>query len=412
MIVTHKAREALFRYPYWETFGIVVLYLLAGYMLDPNDICIIASEFSIMTIILATITLFHGISSGLLAIVLFGLAMKMGYEVFNYFYFLRELVLVLVFGEFHYYWLRTITQLKAQEKYTEKKFTEIGKAFYMLKISHDQIEKSYVTKPMSLRNSIRLIKEGHSSDNIHNSYQNFLSLIKKTLNIELAYLGKINPKGEIEIVAQSPGAASFNSRDLMVVNALGQQKPIFVSSMDSNESSDYLAVIPVISHNKNIGLFAIEKMPFLSFNKDNLIAASILVSYYFDEIYKIESLEEIGEFSQHFDGNFRFELCRLVKLKREFSLNSSLLILKSYNKLTTHLIKEQALGGLRTLDLYTINDKGAYDIIVILFPFVDQSSIKGFVRRIDEIDKNQENIQYSSFSISEISLMNAYIEGP
>ncbi|MDQ7066885.1 MAG: hypothetical protein Q9M40_02155 [Sulfurimonas sp.] len=79
------------------------------------------------------------------------------YPVFAYIEFLVALMMTLIFSEFHYYWGQKIKQAEIQANYRGAKLDELSKAFYTLKISHDQLEKNYVVKPMSIRNSIEYI---------------------------------------------------------------------------------------------------------------------------------------------------------------------------------------------------------------------------------------------------------------
>jgi len=412
MIITSKAREYFFNYPYLETFIIIGSYLAIGYYIDPKDIFMLKYDFSSLTIFLSIITLFHGISSGLLAMMILGVVMKFGYDEFKYLYFLKEFVLVMIFGEFHYYWTRAIMYHSAEDKFTREKLSELSKAFYMLKISHDQIEKSYVVKPMSLRNSILNLKEKFDENKIDIFYKDFLLLLEKTLNIESAFLISIKGNNSMSILAQTDKDEILEKNDLLILDTLKREIPLYVSSDDMYSESRYLAVIPIISNDTNIGLLIISKMPFMSFNKDNLISATILVNYMFDELRKLEIIREIDDFLPTFQINFRFESYRLKELNREYHTESTILIIKSYDKLKTHLMIESVNKNLRTLDVMSSIIGDTLDIIAILFPFADTTSVDGFIKRIynnAQIGDKDNNVKQSSFSISDISLIEQYI---
>ena len=409
-VLTNSFRNKLDKYSYLETSIIMGLYLSLGYYFNSEDICMFESKLSILTILLAIITLFHGVSNGLLAIVIIGITMKFSYDEFIYEYFLSEFVLVLIFGEFHYYWNRKISEHAVQSDFINKKLSELGKAFFMLKISHDQIEKSYVSKPMSLRNSIGMIKNSLKSEGNKEGYEQLLTLIKKTANIESAYVGSVNKHGTINILAQSDSDDMFDSSDLMVKKALEEMMPIYVSSNVENYASQYLAVIPAVSNKEILGLFVIKKMPFLAFNRDSMITVSILVSYFFDELNKVKILKSMDKTCHGLQDNFRFEVYRQHIIYKKHGIESTLLIWKSYDKLQTHLLVEKIEKKLRALEVLSLVENNTYDIIAILFPLSGKSSVKGFLYHLDVAINLNTDIEYSIFSIADLSLVTSYME--
>jgi hypothetical protein len=363
--------------------------------------------------VLTIITLFHGISSGLLAISLFGIAMKFGYYDFSYETFLGELVLVLIFGEFYYYWTQTIMMQKAEAEFSRHKLQELSRAFYALKISHDQIEKSYVVKPMSIQNSIRKIKDDFYSENRDDFFQRFLQLLMKVFIIEDAMLLEVKNGKNMVLVAASDEKLKFDKNDLMVVDIFEKKMPVYVSDSDNYSAGRYLAVLPALADNEIVGILAIEKMPFMSFNKDTLISVSILVNYMFDELHKMRILKKIDDFMPYFQENFRFEIYRLNMLFKKHSTRSTVLIFRSKDKLKTHLMLDAAGQNLRALDVISSTVVEGADIIAILFPFSDVSSVRGYIEKIKQIVEIEDVslVETASFSVSEISLIEHFVLG-
>lgn len=155
-------------------------------------------------------------------------------------------------------------------------------------------------------------------------------------------------------------------------------------------------------------------MPFMSFNKDNLISATILSNYMFDEMDKMNILEQIDNFLPLFQSNFRFEAYRLYKLNEKFDTDTTMLLFKSYNKLSIHLLLEIIEKNLRTLDVMSHIVIDDYQIVAVLFPFSDRTSTVGFIDRIysiASIKEYKEHIMYTSISIKNIELIEEYIEG-
>ena len=151
--------EKLHAHAYIETLVILFSYLLVGWLINPDDICILNGQISYILILLSVITLFHGFETGLLSISILAIFMWFFYSTFQYVEFLTALMMTLIYGQFHYYWTRRINDSEISSEYKSTKLDELSKSFYALRISHDQLEKNYVIKPMSLRNTILQIKE-------------------------------------------------------------------------------------------------------------------------------------------------------------------------------------------------------------------------------------------------------------
>jgi general stress protein CsbA len=407
MLLTGKKRRLIAKYAYLETLIIVGLYLAIGYWIDPQDICLMESSISFLTILLAVVTLFHGVASGLLAVMLIGVAMKFGYTEFSYQAFLALLVLVLIFGEFHYYWKRTISQHQTEAIFTRQKLEEMSKAFYMLKISHDQIERSYIVKPMSIRNSIRLVKEEYNNGERERFYHYFIQMLKENFSVNKAILVKLLPDGKYEILASSQEDEPFDSKDLMVESALKKKTPIYVSSSDRYSASRYLAVLPAIVNDKVIGLLAIESMPFMSFNKDALVSITVLTGYIFNEAHKLFVLQKIKGFLPEFQENLRFETHRLKLIHQNYGVESTLLVFRSRDRLAMHQLKDTIYRNRRSLDIVDDVRFDGVDTIVALFPFADISAVEGFLERIGkhiDLTDGSGTVEVGRFLMSQLDL--------
>ncbi|MBU0719751.1 hypothetical protein KJ877_00255 [bacterium] len=261
-------------YAYLETLVIVGIYLLVGYMMNPEDICILKGEIPYILILLAIVTLFHGFESGMITTSILALAMWYFYPTFQYVDFLIVLMMTLIFSEFNYYWNKRIKEAETDSEYRGIKLNELSKAFYTLKISHDQLEKNYVIKPMSLRNSIAVIKETNFTDKDH--YENFLKLLEKAFNVSIATIAyKETEDTGFKMIARSSDLnEDADFEDPLVKDVLERKKPIYISD-DVNNKSKYIAVVPALQNEETVGLLLIEKMPFMSFNKENLISISL-----------------------------------------------------------------------------------------------------------------------------------------
>ena len=400
--------DKLRQHAYLETIVIVGLYLGIGFFVDPNDICILQADVSYILVLLAVITLFHGMASGILAMSIVGFCMWYFYEVFDYVEYLVALLMTLLFSEFHYYWNRKIKDAEAESDYRGIKLDELSKAFYTLKISHDQLEKNYVLKPMSLRNSIGMIKDSAYEE--QENYEKFLQLLEKAFRISVATVIEIKDD-TFEVIAHSTGAIlEDHLEDILIQNVLDRKKPIYISD-NVNQQSKYIAVIPALEQNTVVGLLLIEHMPFMSFNKENLISISILFEYFFNEVRKLTVLSNMEHISMVNDGDFRFEYHRLYNLKKMYGVNSITLVFKIPDRLMAERMFNSIEKLLRSLDVVTMVNYEKVNYVALLFPFSDKAAAFGFMNRLFSKldDVREEDFEHMTFDFDKQDLLNKYL---
>lgn len=410
MLFTHKLRLEVSKYAYLETFILVMIGLALGYNIEPADPLLIKDEIIYIVLILMVITLFHGISNGLFAIFLISLCMEFFYDEFPVREFLNILMIVLILGEFHYFWKRKIIQNTSKNTYLRVKLDELTNAFYTLKISHDQLEKNYVFKPMGLRNSIRLLKDSYAKD--ENFYTEFLTLLNKSFNVNEAQLCYVK-NNKLYDVSDKSAQEEIGSNDPMIEMALVKKSPMYISSQEVQNNSKYLAVIPAVSHNSIKGVLLITKMPFLAFNKDTLITISVLISYFLDELEKWESIKLAKSENPIVDDNFAFELKRLYKFYRMYDIESTILVIKTEDELLSHQIIQMIQKNLRSLDMLSTHNNSKHYVLGLLFPFADEASAQGFLKRLFgllKLQEDDERIELSFFDISQIEIIKRYGE--
>jgi len=424
------------KYAYTETIIMVAMYLGIGYLVDSNDICMLNTDVSFILILLAIITLFHGFENGILALSILAISMGLFYPVFAYIEFLVALMMTLIYSEFHYYWGQKIKTAEIQAKYRGAKLDEFSKSFYTLKISHDQLEKNYVIKPMSIRNSMEyiinqkdVIDKDDSIVNKQEAYYNqFLSLLEKSFNVNSALIiHKKNIDDESVYLNEKNSIFSYGTlaekrapqvilEDFLVDKAISRKTPIYISddfgepTVTNDINSLYLAAIPALSSEKITSVLVIERMPFMSFNRENLTSISILLEYFSIEIAKKDLLSHENELILVEDEAFQYEYERMKHLYKKFEVNSIILVLRIDNELQATRVYERILKMLRSLDMVTLVRNQGYYYITLLFPLHDKAAALGYLNRLlfsleEEKDKK---FNYMTFDFSKTGLLNKY----
>ena len=421
------------KYSYLETLLLISIFLISGYFFSPDDICFTQNDVPYLLILLAIVTLFHGFENGMLALGVIALVLWFSYENFPYIHFLVNLLMVMIFSEFHYFWIKQIKKLKTSNEYTTTKLDELANAFYSLKISHDQLEKNYVLKPMSVRSAVEEILH-HDTEYTTDKklyFGDFLALLEKSFYLEAGFILYAGNDTQDKYLTQENSQICYSSasekytpeeifKEYLIDKAINYKQAVYVSDDEGNptlknklEKSKFLAAIPVIYNNKTLALLVIEKMPFMAFNRENLISLAILFEYLLVTALKEKLLQKSKELLFIKEREFRYEYLRTALLHKKYNINSTLMVFKIKNEIQSIKIFEKAQHMLRSLDILTQykSDKGVY-FILFLFPLNDKAAAIGFLNRLLSIleDERDTKFEHMLFRINEEALLKKYIE--
>ena len=419
------------KFSYVESITAMGIFIFIGFFIDPQDPLLIKYHAFYVVTLITILTLFHGLISAILCICIAALVFNFGYSEFPTRFFLQLTVLVLIIGQFHYLWAKKQLQNKSVLAYKIAKLDEVSNAFYTLKISHDQIEKNYVFKPMSLRSNVLEIK--NSFKDKEDYVKHFLGLLENSFFVTKSELCFVE-KGKVYGSGDPTFSKEINVTDLMLKKVLSDKKSVYVNSF-TNEQTEYIAVIPALYHSEVKAVLLIKSMPFLAFNRDSLSTISVLFNYFILEQIKWKAIDASivsglkyieSPLSKIFDNQsvllrrkdlddtFYFELFSLQLIKNDFDVSSTLLILKIADKLVSHLLLENAKKLLRSLDLVTSHTVTNNIVVIsLLFPFSDKSSAQGFLTRLlktVQIEESDSRLLYSMFDVDDLDLPKQFAE--
>jgi hypothetical protein len=416
------------KYAYIETLFLVAIYLLAGWLFSPTDICLTEEKVPYLLILLSIITLFHGFESGMLSLGIIAIIMWFFYDSFPYIPFLVNLLMVMIFSEFHYFWTKQIKELRTNNEYKTAKLNELSNAFYTLKISHDQLEKNYVLKPMSIRSAIEeILYEKDEIKSTHEDYfSDFLALLEKSFHMQGGLILHTKKKYAAEYLEKTHTLVEYSTTsehypldeifsEYVVDKAISYKQAVYISDDAGEpalrkdlEESRFLAAIPIIYENKMLALLVIEKMPFMAFNRENLISLAILFEYLLITLIKEELLMNSKQLRLIEDKEFRYEYLRTAQLYQKYKINSALLVLKTDDEIAFVQLRERAQKMLRALDKVTsFKQEGNYALL-FLFPLNDKSAALGFYKRL-QTQNSATKFEHMFFDMKEEELLKKYL---
>ena len=368
--------------------------ITAGYFLNRQDPLGIKGTANYFLIFLTVITLFYGIAAGIISLILSLPILIYFYRPFPMHFFLFNFLMVLILGEFYFYWNRNIKKAEEQSEYVEEKFNELRKNFYFLKLSFDQIEKSYVTKPVTVRGMIQDIKKLFVSG--EKPYGEMINMLSQLFKIERASLFiKSGPGEEYADAGDIGEPVKLDLKDYLIEESFREKTLTYLPPIlknDEKKHSEYLAVIPVFNSDVPEAVFVIKDIAFIEYNKENLLLVYLFMFYFFENIKSVGSLSHnTKKYIEVFDIDFLIEIERLYKIGVRFKIESSIVVFyvkdENYSKDFYSILEDKV----RNIDMIESTDN--YKIVIVILPFTPKSGCKSFLSRVARgiIDRFGEN---------------------
>jgi polysaccharide biosynthesis protein PelD len=408
----------------------VLLFFLARWF-NPGDPFSLRGPIPWLIFVPVFCSLFFGLLYGILSLLIY-FAMLLRHEALHLMnlvlreYLAGSLGLTLLAGLFSSYWTTRIRQVEHLNDYVREHLESLSRDYYLLRISHERIEQSYIIKPLSFRDAFiqieqQIAKRGKldaaSAEALLHIFSQFCSINDAALclyegtnkeSYPLAYLGKPFPINLDDALVKPSLQGKHSS--YIAVNHLGQ-----------SHQSDYLAVIPLIDTQQQLkGLIVIKAMPFWTLTHDNLEVLSVFAAYFIMKLEIIQSAEPLIKEFPSCPPEFLKEFRSLVYLKKVHNVNSSLACVlvpasSQQNNIVYNLEQQK-----RALDyIWTQSLKGA-KLFITLMPLTGLEGMLGYKQRIAALLKsdfglvlNQEGLNFRFQQLngqSSVEQLHAFIE--
>lgn len=377
-----KRLDILDNYTIWiEIFAWSSAFILFGYLFKPDDPLFLISEYDILLIYMTIFTLFYGTVVGLSMFALIYAAALNFYDIIPYVKVMEYLIFMLIFGEFHYHWNRRIKIAEESIGYTKNRLRMLSNAFFLTKISHDQLEKGYVLKPITLRNAIVSLNTDYDQEERYTKFMHYLEHYFLLESAAYFYLDGIEiAKKRFEIGKLS---IDFDPEHPMIDKMIQTEHAVYVFEEALNQS-DLLVVIPAFDDNGIlIGALVIKEIPFMMFTLDNILKIEVLLNYFEQEnqTFNPDSLFESLPIS--LNKGLLSEVSRMRKLKLKYGIESSLLLIYTRDGSVESSLDHFIRKNLRILDMA---DKVRYGtdhyVFIFFFPLESISGVISFEERL------------------------------
>jgi len=401
--ITHffNLHKSINKFNYVIVFEISIIFLLsilAAYFLVGSLNFIESKDFNFLYIIVLIISLFYGIVAGIVIDIMYIIFAYFYFDKFPFYFSLNSLMIVIVGGEFNFYWKLRISYLDNKIDYLESKLREIGRASLFTKLSHDFLEESYLSKPYTLRS---VVLDVVKNDNI----EDFLLFLSKKFNLKkFAYIEgkKIHPFEMDENI-------DFNDR---VIKKMYEKNDI--TYIKDVKKSNYLASIPIFDLKDNLKAYiVIKEIPFIYFNEENLMAVQLSSNYFYikKEDYKFIKKIKKSPLCKYISCETLKEFSLLYTLYKNTNAKSSLILL-DVEKAYTETVANFLTKSLRMLDFYERISLKEREVFLICLPLTNKIGAGYFLERIFNtltfIDRNK---QFNILSIENYKSLKKILNG-
>jgi cytochrome b561 len=356
-------------------------------------------------------------------------------------FFTGGLLQTIVAGHFGDTWGNRAARASTINHYLNDRLVAITNSHYLMRLSHERLEKDLLSRPTTLRDSItelrRLSVLGESlSQDTHETQgtgaahapaaalqpsasadtavhatrpsaplralpgaHGLLEFVAQVCQIEVGALFPVrNGQLGAEASARVGDEFALAPDDKLVTHAISTMSVAHLKSEDIPAAqSEYLVCAPLVSADGQLlALLVIKRMPFLSLNFDNLQLLLVLLGYYADGVEHASLVQGILAAVPGCPYDFALDLGRLTRLQREAGIASSMVALAFPRDEAGDSLFEHVIRRRRALDLMWPVQTASQSVLVNLMPATDTTGIDGYLARIETSLSSQFNLDLES----------------
>ncbi|MFM0435810.1 PelD GGDEF domain-containing protein [Paraburkholderia strydomiana] len=392
-----------------ETIVFVAAAGALSWALDRNDPFLLHTGFPWLWFAPLIVALRYGTLLGLLACAMligaWQVLMRGSPDAWPTLFFTGGLLQTIVAGHFGDTWGNRAQRANALNDYLNDRLVAITNSHYLMRLSHERLEKDLLSKPTTLRDSItelRRLSVAHGLDSAKDVPSHdlpgahaLLEFVAQACQIEVAALYPVHG-GKLgrETLARIGDAFELNPRDELVARALETQAVAHLKSGEHPVTNTGLLVCaPMISADgRLIAVLAIKRMPFLSLNFDNLQLLLVLLGYYADGVEHSQQVRTILDALPDCPYEFALDVSRLTRLEHAAGITSSLVALVFPHDDEGDSFFEHVMRRRRALDLMWPVKAAGQSVLINLMPATDATGVDGYLARIEASLRAQFNL--------------------
>lgn len=385
--------------------GMVAIVALCSW-LHPEDPLLLQSGFPWLALFALIFALRYGALIGALAgacllLAWWGLYGTGG--VFPKSHFVGVFALLVLAGHFSDLWSARLHQETSTQRYLNSRLVSLTNSHYLLRVSHDRLEKELLSRPTTVRDSIAHLRDSIRSGDTHAlpQAQALMDYLATACQINEAALFPAEGRGfATQAIAQVGDPTPLNLQDPLLRRCLETAQLSHIRETTEGEESDYLVCAPLrTAQGQTLGLLAVRRMRFMALNHDNLQLILVMLAYYADCIHQQPAIEAVRRRVPECPEAFALEAARLSHLAADGGPGSFLVALTFQKDGVHQAAFSQLSRQRRALDLsweYETQDALA---LVILLALTDKEGVDGYVARVEALLQTQFDLDFQKARI-------------
>jgi hypothetical protein len=248
-------------------------------------------------------------------------------------YFLAGLILVMISGEYSTTWRTRLRRVGELNAYLTERFTRIMNQLNVLRLSHDQLEHDLITQPATLRDALyelRMLMAVRTSGATLPAAQEILVLLAHHCQLEAAAVYEIVDGSYVQR-AKIGDPPTIKTTDSLLEYALEKRTLAHLQTeeLGGDMPTEHLVVAPILtSGDQLLGVVVVTRMPFFALNEDTLRTMSLLLGLYADSVVVSDDVGQVMTRVPRCPYDFADELVKLVRMQRDFGINSHVVVLQ------------------------------------------------------------------------------------
>lgn len=400
-----------------ESICFPLIALATGFWLRRDDPFLLTEGFPWMWIMPTVVALRYGSVTGTVSVVTLLLAWFTGLRLewlpadleFPRMFFLGGLVLILICGQFADVWNSRLQRAKAVNGYLDERLTALTKNHFLLRLSHERLERDLLTRPTTLRETLvnlrtlaARFKPGDTQPTADlPGAKEFIQLLAQTSQLEIASLYSVaNMRVQENPEAKLGDTHALEKNNGLLTHALqtGELSHLQMADVQARRDATtsnvetYLVCAPLVdSGGDTLGMLTVEKLPFFALNFEALQLLTVLCGYYADGVLAAKAARPVLELVPHCPPEFALEIVRLHRIQQQAGLDSALVALV-FELGTTLDIKrytesldffEQVKRLRRQIDVFWEIQTPERNAIITLLPLAGGAGLEGYLTRIE-----------------------------
>lgn len=343
-------------------------------------------------------------------------------------YFAGMASITFLAGLFSSYWQSQLRHNAHLNQYVRQHLEDLSRDYYLLRVSHDRIEHSFIVKPLSWRDAFVRIRKVMQENNCEINFttsQEFLNIFCQYCSITSAVFCLYNDKDKQLLPMANVGQHfDVDLQDPLVEHAINKTVATYlaVNTLTNLHNSQYLVVVPLMDNQSElIGFIVIKEIPFWSLTHDNMEVLSVFAAVYGSMWSTMQHVKPLLDAFPAFPPEFLREYQTLLSLNKDHNVESYISALLVPESEVQESIVYQLSQQNRTLDSGLCLPCAKGKLVLKILPLTNVQGMLGYQNRLQywlksyfSLNMNTEGLYFRFLPIggdSVLQQLNNFLNG-